>query len=1325
MGFVVEMSVEQKVESDLQQLAKNLDEVMGTDKHRLSTRLQQIRRRAKDNKPFDESLAKWLLDVERSKARVASRREAVPAIEFPEDLPISSKRELIADTIAKHQVVVLAGETGSGKTTQIPKICLELGRGINGIIGHTQPRRLAARTVASRIAEELNTELGQSVGYQVRFTDHSCDNTHIKLMTDGILLAEIQNDRYLSRYDTLIIDEAHERSLNIDFLLGYLKQILPKRPDLKVIITSATIDLERFSKHFNDAPIIEVSGRTYPVEVLYRPLMDEQEDMYEAVVAAVDEILQMERADKAYKSGDILIFMSGEREIRETANSLRKASFSGANSNIEILPLYARLSLAEQVKIFKPHRGRRIVISTNVAETSLTVPGIRYVIDPGLARISRYSYRTKVQRLPIEAIAQASANQRMGRCGRVSEGVCIRLYSEEDFNARPEFTDAEILRTNLAAVILQMLQMRMGEIKDFPFVDPPDSRLINDGFKLLEELQAVNKQGKMTNIGRQLSRLPVDPRLGRMMVAAKTEGCINEMLVIASALSVQDVRERPSEKRQAADEKHRRFNDEKSDFIALVNLWNYCEQQRQELSQNQLRKLLKKEFISYVRLREWRDIHHQLRLACKTLDAKENKQPASYESVHQALLSGLLGNLGFRQEDKEYLGARNRKFHIFPGSSQFKKAPKWIMAGQLLETAKLYAHNVAKIEPEWALKAAEHLVNRNHFEPHYDSRSGQVKAFEKVSLYGLVLIEKQSVSYGSINPKESREVFIRQALVEGQYQPKNAGRRRGKPKPVAAFYRHNIELMESLGDLEAKSRRRDILVDEQVIYDFYDSVVPADIVNLAGFEHWRKQAEGDKPKLLYLSRETLMQHSAAAVTEAQFPNELECQGAVYPLSYHFEPGAKDDGVSVRVPVSILHQLPEKRLQWLVPGLLRDKCISLVKGLPKQLRKNFVPVPTFVDRALASMSAADESLCDALALQLKRQAMVEIPDDAWNIDGLDDFYRFNICVLDERNKVLDQGRDLTALRERYRDQVQESLQTAGSDFERDNILSWDFNELPETSELKRGSVVMRAYPALEDKQSDVSLRLLDNPDEAMALSLQGVTRLLLMAQSQTAKYLRKELLKGKELGLTMAGLGKRDQVVEQILLAACYQLGISELAGLPRKQSEFESALSACQGQLVERAQDIADLLVKILTALVDVKNQQKKSKNQLQLAFAMGDINTQLQRLIYPNFLWQTPLLWLQQYPRYFKAMQVRLEKAPSQVQKDKVGISELAGLWAKYDQWLDKHGDYQALISEPLIQYRWMLEELRVSIFAQTLKTQIPVSTKRLNKQWQMVETD
>ena len=1306
------------------ELKQQLQQVMGIDALRLLKELDRIKQRAKSGKPFDAMLQKWQRALEKSQARVLARQAALPKIEFPDNLPISLKREEISRTIAEHQVVILAGETGSGKTTQIPKICLELGRGIKGVIGHTQPRRLAARTVASRIAEELHTELGESVGYQVRFSDNSGDNTHIKLMTDGILLAEIQNDRYLNRYDTLIIDEAHERSLNIDFLLGYIKQILPKRPDLKVIITSATIDLQRFSEHFDNAPIIEVSGRTYPVEVLYRPTLDDQEDMYTAVVAAVDEILQMERARAGGRGGDILIFMSGEREIRETAKCLRQANFAGAQSALEILPLYARLSLSEQVKIFKTGRGRRIVISTNVAETSLTVPGIRYVIDPGFARISRYSYRTKVQRLPIEAISQASANQRLGRCGRVSEGVCIRLYSEEDFNGRAEFMDAEILRTNLAAVILQMLTMRMGGIEVFPFVDPPDSRLINDGFKLLEELQAVDKKGQMTAVGRQLSRLPVDPRLGRMMIASKHQGCVSEMLIIASALSVQDVRERPAEKRQLADEKHRRFQDEKSDFIALVNLWNYCEQQRQELSQNQLRKLLKKEFISYNRLREWRDIHHQLRLAIKLLEVKENKQPASYESVHQALLSGLLGYIGFRQEDKEYLGARNRKFHIFPASSQFKKAPKWMLAGQLLETTKLYAHNVAKIEPEWALQAAEHLVKRNYFEPHYNSHSGQVQAFEKVSLYGLVLVEKQRISYSSINPVVSRQVFIRQAFVEENYEPKNSGRRAGKPKPVAEFYRHNLKLIASLGELEAKSRRRDILVDEQIIYDFYDSVIPADIVNRAGFEHWRKEAEQDKPKLLFLLRETLMQHDAGAVTEAQFPNELQWQGAVYPLSYHFEPGSKADGVSVQVPVSILHQLPERRLEWLVPGMLRDKCIALVKALPKSLRKNFVPVPTYVDKALMSMSVADEPLCEALTQQLKRQTAVTIPSEAWDESGLDPYYCFNICVLDERGKILDSDRDLVGLRQRYRDQVQLSLQTAGSDFERDGIVQWDFDALPEISELKRGTVVMRAYPALEDKGDSVALRLLDNPTEAQALSLYGCTRLLLLAQTKTSKYLRKILLKGKELGLTMAGLGKREQVVEQILLAANYQLGLSErlASGLPRNRTDFEQALAACENSLIERAQKIELLLTDILSALVAVKSLQKKSKNQLALTFTMGDINAQMGRLIYPGFLFSTSLYWLQQYPRYFKAILVRIEKAPGQIQKDKTAMAEVQGLWQKYGDYLELHGAHHALINTELAHYRWMLEELRVSVFAQTLKTAVPVSVKRLNKQWQSV---
>ncbi len=1280
------------------------DRVMAGDVYKFRRRLRDVLKLLDADKPFHESLKKLEAQVERSAERVLSRQACVPEIEFPEALPIAARREEIAEAILGNQVVVLAGETGSGKTTQIPKICLSLGLGVKGLIGHTQPRRIAARTVASRIAEELNSTLGESVGYQVRFTDHSTENTHVKLMTDGILLAEIQNDPFLSRYDTLIIDEAHERSLNIDFLLGYLKTLLPKRPDLKLIITSATIDLERFSKHFNNAPIIEVSGRTYPVELRYRPMSEGQEDLNDAIVAAVDEIDHEERK-QSQRGGDILVFLSGEREIREAALALRKARLP----NLDVLPLYARLSLAEQNKIFQSHRGRRVILSTNVAETSITVPGIQYVIDPGTARISRYSYRTKVQRLPVEAISQASANQRMGRCGRVSDGICIRLYDEEDFLSRPEFTDAEILRTNLGAVILQMLQMRIGDIRNFPFVDGPDSRLINDGFKLLEELQAVNKSGKLTPLGKQLTRLPIDPRLGRIVLAAKELGCLREVLIIVSAMSVQDPRERPAEKQQAADEQHRRFRDEQSDFIAWVNLWNHSEQQRQDLSQNQFRKQCKKEYLSWMRLREWRDIHRQLRLAIKPLGLKENTQDANYESLHRALMSGLLDYLGFRGDDKEYTGSRNRKFHLFPGSSQFKKAPKWVLVGQLLETSRLFGHSVAKIDPVWALKAAEHLVKRHHSEPHYSAKTGQVMAWEKVTLYGLALVEKQRVAFSNIDPKVSREVFIRAALVEGAYKPK------GRQMP--AFYLHNQALIEGLHDLEAKSRRRDIMADEQALFDFYSERLPESMSKLSDFEHWRKQQETKKPELLFMNREQLMQHDARAITDAQFPDELEVQGMVLPLRYHFEPGHADDGVNVLAPVNILHQLPAANLEWLVPGMLREKCISLVKGLPKQWRKNFVPVPEFVDKALAAMQPGNEPLTDALTFQLKRQSAVQLPADIWQQVEVDDYYKVNIQVIDENGQRIDADRNLEVLRERYRGQVQESLQDAGSELERSGIQSWDFEHFAETADLDRGGVRMRAYPALVDEGDSVAMRLIDNPAEANFLSRRGIARLAYFSLPQVTKYLRKEILKGKDIGLSVAGIGNRETVAEDMILSAISQLFELD-KNLPRTEADFKSRLEKAKLDLVSHTQELERLLLSALNSLVAVKQTLKKNKNMLALAYSVGDIKDQIDGLIYPGFLFFTPLEWLRQYPRYFKAIQLRLEKAPLQVQKDRAAMAELAEHLERLNALLEEEGTLVWNNAE-LVQYRWWLEEFRVSLFAQSVKTLMPVSGKRLNKQW------
>ena len=973
-----------------------INRCMIRDRYRLRGQLRRLKRNDQDG--WDKLHKR----IEQSTALAEQRQQGIPEVKYDQALPVVDRKADIKKAILENQVVVIAGETGSGKTTQLPKICLEAGRGVYGLIGHTQPRRLAARSVASRIAEELQVAVGEQVGYQVRFTDHSNEQSLVKLMTDGILLAESQHDRFLNRYDTLIIDEAHERSLNIDFLLGYIKLILPKRPDLKVIITSATIDVERFSKHFDNAPVIEVSGRTYPVETFYRPLEDLELEGREAdlrlqqgILGAIEEIEDFERTGKGARLGDVLVFLSGEREIRETHKFLRDAKLA----HTEILPLYARLSAAEQNRIFQGHSGRRIILSTNVAETSLTVPGIRYVIDPGTARISRYSVRSKVQRLPVEPVSQASANQRKGRCGRVSDGICIRLYSEEDFLARPEFTDAEILRTNLASVILQMLRMGLGDISRFPFVDSPDGKAINDGFKLLQELGAVNKERRITAVGRQVSQLPVDPRLGRMLVEANKNQALHEALIVVSALATQDPRERPQEKQQAADQKHREFYHDDSDFMTYVNLWEAYEEQRQELSQNQLRKYCKKQFLSFMRMREWRDLHRQLALACKDLKFTVNEEAASYADLHKSLLSGLLSHLGNKDDEADYMGARNRRFYLFPASTLYKRKPKWVMSAELVETSRLFARTNARVEPQWIEPLAGDLVKRNYFEPHWEKKRAQVVAFEQVTLYGLIVVGRRRVNYGPVDPVVAREIFIREALVEGHYESRGA------------FQKHNLDLIGEVDELEAKSRRRDILVDPETLYAFYDERLPDYISNGATFEKWRKGAEHKQPKLLYLTKEYLMRHDAEQVTENRYPDRFKWEGLELPLSYHFAPGETDDGVTLTLPVQALCLLPKHRMEWLVPGMLYDKCVAMVRALPKPVRKNFVPVPGFVKGAMEALTACDEPLTEMLGRQLTRMSGVRIADDAWNVDNLDPHFFMNYRVLDDDGNLLGQGRDL--------------------------------------------------------------------------------------------------------------------------------------------------------------------------------------------------------------------------------------------------------------------------------------------------------------------------
>lgn len=1317
-------------EHSITALNGELEQCLIKDRHGLRRRLHELSRPGKkevDAQTTEKQRQALQQRIDKSRESAEQRRQKIPAIRYP-DLPIADKRADIAKAIAEHQVVVIAGETGSGKTTQLPKICLELGRGVYGMIGHTQPRRLAARNVAQRIAEELDTPLGQGVGYQVRFTDQVSEDSHIKLMTDGILLAEIQQDRFLNRYDTLIIDEAHERSLNIDFLLGYLKQLLPKRPDLKLIITSATIDLESFSRHFNNAPIIEVSGRTFPVETRYRPLEDLSEDgeLARGIQSAIEELMREERGGST--RGDMLVFLSGEAEIREVARHLRKLHSDSRDwQHAEILPLYARLSNAEQNKVFNPklRTGRRIILATNVAETSLTVPGIRYVIDPGYARISRYSYRTKIQRLPIEPISQANANQRKGRCGRVAEGICVRLYDESDFNNRPAFADPEISRTNLASVILQMLGMHIGDVEQFPFVDAPDSRLISDGFRLLEELGAVDKKRRLTDTGQLLNRFQVDPRMARMVIAAAKLNCLREVLIIVSALSIQDPRERPAEKQQASDEKHRRFWHKDSDFLTLVSLWDYYEEQRQTLTQNQLRKQCQKDFLAFMRMREWRDIHHQLRLACRDLSGKENafkenKEPASYEAVHRALSAGLMSHVAMQEEKREYIGARNRKLRIFPGSALFKKSPKWIVAAEIAETSQVYARCCAMIDPEWLLGINDALLKRNYTEPHWQQKTGRVMAFEKLSLYGLLIRDRQKVHYGPIDPTLSRELLIRGALVEGRVSP-------SAPTAKAPFFIHNQQLVKDIEGLEAKSRRRDILVDEEQLFQFYHQRLDDSVITLKHFESWHKQVEREKPKLLFVEKEQLMRHGASEVSEAQFPASIRVGDLDFALSYRFEPGHRADGVTVTVPIGLLNRIPKHRFEWLVPGMLRDKCISLIKLLPKQLRKQVVPVPDYVDQVLGRVNAADKPLLEVLSQQLQQVAGVKIPLEQWQPELLDDFYRMNYRVVDAEGKQLGQGRDLKKLLVNFEGQVVETLQEETQQhFQANDITQWDFGELPKQYQFEQAGVTVTSYPALVDCKNSVAIELKDFPEQAERESRSGLVRLFTLQLPQQLKYLRKELLRDNAVNLQLANLtqgGKsqqRDQWLEDLLYAVVYRVFI-ENQTIPRDEKAFSKRLNEGKSVLVAEASNGAALLSEIAGINNKIRQQLKKN-NELAWAMNIKDIQQQLSLLFADGFIADTPWEHLQQYPRYLEAVLQRLEKLRGNFQRDKQLLPVLQGICEPfYQEWSDNRA--AASRSQLLLDYRWLLEEFRVSLFAQKLGTRQPVSEKRLKQQWQLVK--
>ncbi|WP_037471397.1 ATP-dependent RNA helicase HrpA [Shewanella waksmanii] len=1242
------------------------------------------------------TLAKLAEQAERAAQKAELRRQNRPTISYPEALPISQKRDEIAAAIAANQVVIIAGETGSGKTTQLPKICLELGLGCRGLIGHTQPRRLAARSVATRVAEELNSPLGEAVGFKVRFADAIKPESYVKLMTDGILLAELTSDKFLDQYDTIIIDEAHERSLNIDFILGYLKNVLKKRPDLKVIITSATIDLDRFSKHFNNAPVIEVSGRTYPVETRYRPLLreeDEDLDLTEGIFAAVEELMQA-------GPGDILIFMNGEREIRDVADQLNKQQYR----DTEVLPLYARLSYGEQSKVFKSHRGRRIVLATNVAETSLTVPGIRYVIDPGTARISRYSYRTKVQRLPIEPVSQASANQRQGRCGRVGPGICIRLYDEDDFNNRPAFTDPEILRTNLASVILQMLSIGLGDIAAFPFIQPPDQRYIKDGFLLLEELQSVQQRKgrlQLTPMGRQLASIPVDPRLARMVVQANEYGCLHEVLVIVAGLSIQDPRERPMDKKQASDESHKRFVDKNSDFLSWVNLWDHIKASQKQHSASQFRKMCKREFLAYLRVREWQDLYMQLKQAVHDLKWKLNSEPADYELLHKSLLTGLLSHIGFKDKDNEYLGARNRHFFVFPGSPLARKGPKWIMAAELTETSRLFARCCAKIQPEWIEPMAQHLVKHNYFEPHFEAKQGSVVALENQVLYGLTIVNRRRVQYGPVNAVEAREIFIRSALADGELRTNEA------------FFVNNRKLVEDIEALEHKSRRRDILVDEQALVDFYEPRIPEGIYNAPKLLKWWKQAKRKQPDLLDFKRESLMQRGDEHISALDFPDNWHQGNLVLPISYHFEPGSEDDGVSVHLPVALLNQVDNQGFDWLVPGLREEKCVALIKSLPKTLRRNFVPAPDYAKACLQAMNDQSVPMLEAMCKQLLRMSGVRVQAEDFDVAQLTQHLKINFKVENDKGKLAAQSRDLDSLKDSLQGQVTQAIRkVAKSGIEQEDIIEWSFGELPKQYEQRKGNFEVKAYPALVDNNTSVSIKLFDDHNEADRVHRAGLQRLLLLNIPSPVKHLQQSLPNKAKLAMYFNPFGQINILIDDILSAAVQQL-LDEKQLDVRNEQQFVAAKDWVRQELNPTAAKIALKVEAILTLYQKVKK-RLKGKISLDIAFAMSDIQTQLDNLVFKGFVEACGWQRLDDLSRYLKAIDTRLDKLPIDPNRDRLHMHSISNVQTLLDNQLAKI-PRTATVPDALLEARWMIEEYRVSCFAQVLGTAYPISEKRI----------
>ncbi|MFD5883225.1 ATP-dependent RNA helicase HrpA [Streptomyces yangpuensis] len=1294
-----------------------LGEISLRDAHRLGRRLEGARR---IRKPEAKQAVLDEIATEAAKAaeRLAGRASRMPEVTYPENLPVSQKKDEIAEAIRDHQVVIVAGETGSGKTTQIPKICMELGRGVRGMIGHTQPRRIAARTVAERIAEELRSEIGRTVGWKVRFTDQvDQDATFVKLMTDGILLAEIQTDRELRAYDTIIIDEAHERSLNIDFLLGYLATLLPKRPDLKVVITSATIDPERFSRHFGDAPIVEVSGRTYPVEVRYRPLLEEDSedsdrDQITAICDAVDEL-------QAEGPGDILVFLSGEREIRDTADALIKKKLRFT----EVLPLYARLSHAEQHRVFQPHTGRRIVLATNVAETSLTVPGIKYVIDPGNARISRYSHRTKVQRLPIERISQASANQRKGRCGRTSDGICIRLYSEADFDARPEFTDAEILRTNLASVILQMTAAGLGEIEKFPFIDPPDHRNIRDGVQLLQELGALEtgeksspegrKGQRLTQMGRKLSQLPVDPRLARMVIEADKNNCVREVMVIAAALSIQDPRERPSDKQTQADQHHARFKDETSDFLSFLNMWRYVREQQKERGSSSFRRMCKQEYLNFLRIREWQDIYSQLRTVAKSMGIHVNEADAPEQVVHVSLLAGLLSHIGLKDTDKnEYLGARSAKFAIFPGSSLFKKQPKFVMSAELVETSRLWARVNAKVEPEWVEPLAQHLIKRTYSEPHWEKDQAAVMAYEKVTLYGVPIVAQRKINYGRIDPEVSRELFIRNALVEGDWRTHHK------------FYADNRKLLTEVEELENRARRRDIVVDDETLFDFYDQRIPEHVVSGAHFDSWWKHKKRDEPELLDFEREMLLTEKAAGVTKADYPDSWRQGQLKFRVTYQFEPGADADGVTVHIPLQVLNQVTEEGFDWQIPGLREEVVTELIRSLPKPIRRHYVPAPNYAGRFLATAVPLQEPLPVTLARELQRMVGVPVSAEDFDLTRIPDHLKITFRIVDERRRKIAEDKDLEALRLRLKPKARQALSKAaaataeragGESVERTGLTDWTIGTLTKVFETRRAGQPVKAYPALVDEGTSVSVRLFDTEAEQQRAMWLGTRRLILLnIPVNPAKFASDHLTNQQKLALSRNPHGSIQALFDDCATAAADKL-IADHGGPAWDEAGFRKLYEAVRADLVDTTVRAVNQTQQVLAAW-QACERRLKSTSSLALVANIQDVRTQLAALMPAGFVTLTGLRRLPDLMRYLVAADRRLQQMPTGVQRDTTRMEKVHEMQDEY-AWLLEQLPKGRPVPETVTDIRWMIEELRVSYFAHALGTAYPISDKRIVK--------